>query len=72
MTRRVLTLSTLLSLAAGAASVQAPTPLTLSEAHPGVWRSTIEANELGLWRATDGTLNALANVGPANPREFAK
>jgi hypothetical protein len=32
--------------------------------------ATIEANELGLWRATDGTLSALANVGPANPREF--
>jgi hypothetical protein len=44
--------------------------LTLSPAQPGVWRTTIEANELGLWRATDGTLNALANVGPANPREF--
>ena len=37
-----------------------------------MWRSTIEANELGLWRATDGTLNALANVGPANPREFTE
>jgi hypothetical protein len=44
--------------------------VTLSPAQPGVWRTTIEANELGLWRATDGTLNALANVGPANPREF--
>jgi hypothetical protein len=46
--------------------------LTLAQAEPGVWRSTIEANELGLWRATDGTLNALANVGPANPREFTE
>src|SRR6516165_2129266 len=46
--------------------------LTLSPAEPGVWRSTIEANALGLWRATDGTLNALANVGPANPREFTE
>jgi hypothetical protein len=46
--------------------------MTLSPAEPGVWRSTIEANELGLWRATDGTLNALANVGPANPREFTE
>src|SRR6266704_2280390 len=34
--------------------------LTLSPAEPGVWR------------ATDGTLNALANVGPANPREFTE
>jgi hypothetical protein len=46
--------------------------LTLKPAEPGVWRSTIAANELGLWRATDGTLTALANVGPANPREFAE
>ena len=46
--------------------------LPLTQAEPGVWRSTIEANELGLWRATDGKLTALANVGPANPREFAE
>ncbi len=46
--------------------------VTLSPTEPGVWRSTIEANELGLWRASDGTLNALANVGPANPREFTE
>jgi hypothetical protein len=46
--------------------------LTLSPAEPGVWRSTIQVTELGLWHATDGTLNALANVGPANPREFSE
>ena len=46
--------------------------LTLTESEPGVFRSTIEANELGLWRATDGKLTALANVGPANPREFTE
>jgi hypothetical protein len=46
--------------------------LSLTSAEPGVWRSTIEANELGLWRATDGKLTALANVGPANPREFTE
>ncbi len=46
--------------------------LTLTQAEPGVWRSTIEANELGLWRATDGKLTALVNVGPANPREFSE
>jgi hypothetical protein len=44
--------------------------VTLGQAEPGVWRSTIEAKELGLWRASDGKLSALANVGPANPREF--
>jgi hypothetical protein len=46
--------------------------VTLTQAEPGVWRSTVEASEFGLWHATDGTLNALANVGPANPREFAE
>jgi hypothetical protein len=44
--------------------------VTLERAEPGVWRTTIEAKELGLWRASDGKLTALANVGPANPREF--
>lgn len=46
--------------------------LALSPTEPGVWRSTVEVNELGLWHATDGTLNALANVGPPNPREFTE
>jgi hypothetical protein len=46
--------------------------LTLTPAEPGVWRSTIAADELGLWHATDGKLNALTNVGPANPREFTE
>jgi len=46
--------------------------LNLQPVEPGLWRSTITANELGLWRATDGKLTALANVGPANPREFAE
>ena len=39
---------------------------------PGIWRAATEANELGLWRATDGKLTTLVNVGPANPREFAQ
>jgi hypothetical protein len=46
--------------------------LTLDAGEPGVWHSTVPANELGLWRATDGKLTALVNVGPANPREFAE
>jgi hypothetical protein len=46
--------------------------LTLDEAQPGVWRKAVESSELGLWRATDGKLTALVNVGPANPREFAE
>ena len=44
--------------------------MTLQAAEPGVWRSTLSVKELGLWRATDGKLTALTNVGPANPREF--
>jgi hypothetical protein len=46
--------------------------LTLQQAEPGLWTSTVRANELGLWRATDGKLTALTNLGPANPREFAE
>ncbi len=46
--------------------------LKLDPAQPGVWESSVAANELGLWRATDGKLNALVNIGPANPREYAE
>src|SRR5579859_4407193 len=46
--------------------------LTLTAGDPGEWRATIPANELGLWQATDGTLKALTNVGPTNPKEFSE
>ncbi|CCE12182.1 conserved membrane hypothetical protein [Bradyrhizobium sp. STM 3843] len=46
--------------------------LTLSQGEPGEWRATMPANELGLWQATDGTLKALINVGPTNPKEFSE
>ncbi len=46
--------------------------LKLDPAEPGVWQKTVRADELGLWRATDGKLNALINIGPINPREFAE
>jgi hypothetical protein len=46
--------------------------LTLASSEPGTWRSTIPASELGLWQATDGTLKALINVGPTNPKEFSE
>jgi hypothetical protein len=46
--------------------------LTLDAAEPGAYRALTQANELGLWRATDGKLTALINVGPANPREYAE
>jgi len=46
--------------------------LTLSAGDPGEWKATLPANELGLWQATDGTLKALINVGPTNPKEFSE
>jgi hypothetical protein len=46
--------------------------LTLTAGEPGEWRATVAANELGLWQATDGTLKALINVGPTNPKEFSE
>src|SRR5262249_22048401 len=46
--------------------------LTLNPGEPGEWRATVPANELGLWQATDGTLKALINVRPTNPKEFSE
>jgi hypothetical protein len=46
--------------------------LTLTAGDPGEWHATLPANELGLWQATDGTLKALINVGPTNPKEFSE
>ena len=46
--------------------------LKLNPTEPGVWESSVSADELGLWRATDGKLNALVNIGPANPLEYAE
>jgi hypothetical protein len=46
--------------------------LSLTAGEPGLWRSTTAADELGLWQATDGTLKALINVGPVNPKEFSE
>ena len=45
--------------------------VTLTMTEPGLWQGSVEASELGLWRATDGKLTALVNIGPANPREFS-
>ncbi len=41
----------------------------LAAAAPGVWRATLEVGEVGLFRASDGTLSAFGHVGPPNPRE---
>ena len=47
------------------------TTVTLSKVEPGLWRATAKAEELGLYRLTDGTLNAVTAAGPLNPREVA-
>jgi hypothetical protein len=47
-----------------------PEDLTLEEAEPGLWRAVVEDAPLGLHRAQDGSLTALAHIGPANPAEF--
>ncbi len=46
--------------------------VTLTAGEPGEWRASLSADELGLWQATDGSLKALINVGPVNPKEFAE
>ena len=46
--------------------------LDLDRTQPGMWRKAVDATELGLWRATDGKLTTLVNVGPANPKEFSE
>ncbi len=64
------------TMAEGVGEVTVTTPsgatrmLSLQTAGPGLWRGVTEAGELGLWRATDGKLTTLVNVGPPNPREF--
>ena len=48
----------------------AETLVTLTEAGPGLWRTTIPADEIGLYRVEQGEHRAFAHVGAANPREF--
>ncbi len=45
--------------------------VTLTQAEPGLWRTTIKADEIGLWRVEEGDRRAFTHVGAANPREFA-
>ena len=44
--------------------------LTLATGDPGLSTGVITVEDFGLYRLTDGTLTALVNVGPENPREF--
>src|SRR5215469_2545626 len=47
------------------------TTLQLMRIEPGVWRASARADELGLYRLTDGTLNTVTATGPLNPKEVA-
>ena len=38
---------------------------------PGLWRATAKADELGLYRLSDGTFNTVTATGPLNPKEVA-
>jgi hypothetical protein len=44
--------------------------VTLSAAEPGLWRASVPADEIGLYRVEQGERRAFAHVGAANPREF--
>jgi hypothetical protein len=43
----------------------------MSPSSPGRFVGHLKAEELGLYRMNDGTLNAVAAAGPLNPREVA-
>ncbi|HWU25944.1 MAG TPA: hypothetical protein VN154_06030, partial [Rhizomicrobium sp.] len=43
----------------------------LAKAEPGVWKARAKANELGLYRLSDGVLNTVTATGPLNPKEVA-
>ena len=45
--------------------------LTLAKIEPGIFRAAAAADELGLYRLSDGTLTAVAAAGPLNPKEVA-
>ena len=45
------------------------TDVQMKEDGAGRWRGSIEVKADGLYRASDGVLNAFVHVGPPNPRE---
>jgi hypothetical protein len=49
----------------------AQTQVTLTKAQAGIWKGAAKADQLGLYRLDDGTLNAVAAAGPLNPKEVA-
>jgi hypothetical protein len=44
--------------------------VTLGAVEPGLWRATLPAREIGLYRVEQGEERAFAHVGAPNPREF--
>lgn len=57
----------------GTVTVSGPagqTDVTMKEDGAGRWRGSVEVKADGLYRATDGVLNAFVHVGPPNPREM--
>ena len=60
---------------AGVATVTAPSGATrevqLTQVDPGLFRGTLQADEIGLYQVANGDLTALAHVGPINAPEFA-
>ncbi|MEM9276985.1 MAG: hypothetical protein AAGA76_00265 [Pseudomonadota bacterium] len=45
--------------------------LEFSEKGDGIWQTEFRASEIGLHRVSNEELTALAQIGPANPRELA-
>ena len=45
--------------------------IALTKVAPGLWRASVKAEELGLYRLNDATLSAVAAAGPLNPKEVA-
>jgi hypothetical protein len=45
--------------------------VALKQTDPGNWHGSAKAEELGLYRLTDGTLSTVAAAGPLNPKEVA-
>ncbi len=45
--------------------------LGFTQSGTGLWQAETEVEEIGLYRTTNGEFSALAQVGPANPRELA-
>lgn len=60
--------------AVGAVSLTMPDgtqqDLTLAEEEPGLFRTRIAKAPLGLYKAVEGDLTALAHVGPTDPKEY--